>query len=372
MDLMETHESHACSHCGKAAKMICVGCKGMPDGSQGQMEVRYCGAECQKEDWTSHKTLCSAARARKAIYRAGELAKAVSHIFTRTKYKMIIKEVKKLGNFWVIYPPSEYKGSKCALHPFPSALFPDKQDADAILEFQSCNAVLDHLHGFLKDLLTGQLHLFTLNETLRLANDITGLCVEVDEVIHNTKNVRIRLVQAYNTGLIGNPSAVDATDYLHSVIRVALKSGDKYILDLTGAQYGWQEVVTPYDIYQQSKIRLIKQVLPFGGTRQFCKERAENTGGMAKWNHRADTAFETALNDLLKSWQQGNMSLSTLLRLPDDEFEKQQAELLEMLESGMQIYRNYMIETGAMDLKGDIVIGGLDRRFKDLTGRAIN
>ena len=78
--------------------MVCVGCKGTPDGSQGQMEVRYCGTECQKENWTSHKTLCSAARARKAVYRAGELAKAVSHVFNRTKYKMIIKEVKKFSD----------------------------------------------------------------------------------------------------------------------------------------------------------------------------------------------------------------------------------------------------------------------------------
>ena len=372
MDLVGKHDSHACSHCGNPAKMICVGCKGMPDGSQGQMEVRYCGTKCQKEDWTSHKTLCSAARARKAIYRAGELAKVVSHLFTRTKYKMVIKEVKKFGNVWIIYPPSEYKGSKCALHPFPSALFANKQDADAILEFQSCNAVLDHLHGFLKDLLTGQLHLFTVNETLRLANDITGLCAEVDEVIHFTKNVRVRLIQAYNTGLTSNPSAVDATDYLHSVIRITSKNGDKYVMDLTGAQYAWQEIVTPYDIYQQSKIRLIQQVLPFGGTRQLCKERAENTGGIAQWHHRADIGFETALNDLLRFWQQGNMSLSTLLRLPDDQFEKQQAGLLEMLEAGLQTYRKFMTETGAFDLKGDIIIGGFDRKFKDVTGKAIN
>ena len=42
---------------------------------------------------------------------------------------------------------------------------------------------------------------------------------------------------------------VDTTDYLHSVIRITSKNGDKYILDLTGAQYGWQETVTPDDIY---------------------------------------------------------------------------------------------------------------------------
>ena len=140
--------------------MICIGCKGVSDGSKGQMEVRYCGNECQKEDWASHKTICSAAKAWKAIYRAGELAKGVSHIFNQTKYKMIIKEVKKFGDVWIIYPPTptEYTGGKCGLHPFPSDLFSNKQEAEAILEFQSCNAVLDHL-------LRGQLHVITVNET---------------------------------------------------------------------------------------------------------------------------------------------------------------------------------------------------------------
>ncbi|KAK0507517.1 hypothetical protein JMJ35_010040 [Cladonia borealis] len=311
MDLMGTHESHACSHCGKAAKMGCVGCKGMPDGSQGQMEVRYSRQEPGK-----------------AIYRAGELAKAVSHVFNRTKYKMIIKEVKKFSDVWIIYPPSEYKGSKCVLQPFPSGLFSNKQEADAILEYHNCNAVLDHLHGFLRCLLT-------------------GLFAEVDEVVHFTKNNRFRLMRAYNTG------DVDVTDYSHNVIRITLKNGDKYIMDLTGAQYGWQETVTPCDMYQQAKIRQIREVLPFWGTRQFCKERAEKTGEMAQWQHDIDVDFETVLNDLLKSWQQGNM-------------------LLETLEAGLQSYKKFMTENGAFDAPGNIVVGGFDKNFTDVTGKAIN
>ena len=159
MDSVGKQESLSCSHCGKAAKMICAGCKGLPDGLHGQMEVHYCGTECQKTHWANHKPSCNAARARKAIYRAAELAKAVCHVFLRTKYKSIIKEVKKFDNLWIICPPSEYKGGKCALQPFPSALFSNKQDADAVLEFQNCNAVLDHLHEFLKHLLTGQSYL---------------------------------------------------------------------------------------------------------------------------------------------------------------------------------------------------------------------
>ena len=128
--------------------------------------------------------------------------------------------------------------------------------------------MLDHLHGFLRHLLAGQLHFFCVDEILSIANNIIGLCAEVDEINHSTKNTRVRLMQAYIEGRI------DATDYFHSVLRVTLKHGDKYILDLTGAQYGWQEIVTPYDIYQQSKIRLIEEVLPFWGHTSILQEES--------------------------------------------------------------------------------------------------
>lgn len=372
MDSAGKHESLGCSHCGKAARMICVGCRGLPDGSQGQMEVHYCGTECQKKDWASHKPLCNAARARKVIHRAANLAKAVSQLFLRIKYKMIIEEVKKYGNVWIICPPSQYKGGKCVLHPFPSALFSNKEDADAVLEFQACNAVLDHLHAFLKQLLIGKYSLFLMDETLRIANDIIGICSEIDEILYFTQNTRLRLMQAYNTDPTSNTRNFDATDYPHSIIRLTLKNGDRFVLDLTGAQYGWQEILTPYDQYRQSKIRQIKEVLPFGGARRFCKERAEKSGGTAKWHHQADIGFETALNVQLNRWQQQNMSLTTLLKLPNDLFVRQQAGLLDMLEAGMQIYRDVMVESGTLDLEGDIVIGGFDRKFKDATGKAIN
>ena len=238
MDSAGKHESRGCSHCGKAAKMVCKGCRGLPDGSEGQMEVHYCAIECQKKDWASHKASCSAARDRKAIYRAAKVAKAVSHVFLRVKYNMIIQEVKKFDHTWILCPPSEYKGGKCALQPFPTALFPDKEDADAVLEFQACNGILDHLHGFLEQLLTGQWHLFMLDEIWRWANQALGICSEVDEVVHFKKNARRRLLQAYNTGTPSNQLGIDATDHVHSVIRVTLKNGDKYVLDLAGAQYG--------------------------------------------------------------------------------------------------------------------------------------
>ena len=44
-----------------------------------------------------------------------------------------------------------------------------------------------------------------------------------------------------------------------------------------------------------------------------------------------------------------------------------------MLETGMQKYKDVIAETGAMDVDGGIIVGGYDRKFKDITtGEAIN
>ena len=207
---------------------------------------------------------------------------------------------------------------------------------------------------------------------MKLANEIIGICLEIDEVVYFTQNTRLRLMQAYIIDRTSNECGVDETDYAHSVIRITLKNGDKYILDLTGAQYGWKEILTPYNQYRQSKVRQIKEVLSFGGTRQYCKQRAEKSGGMAQWQHLTDIGFESTVNDIMKLWQQWNMPLTTLLKLPDDQFQQQQAGLLEMLEAGMQKYKDIIAETGAMDLGEDVIVGGYNRKFKDITGKAIN
>ena len=66
------------------------------------------------------------------------------------------------------------------------------------------------------------------------------------------------------------------------------------------------------------------------------------------------------------------MSFTALLKLPDGQFGRQQAGLLCMLEAGMQKYKEFIIVTGALDLKGDIVIGGFDRKFQDINGKPMN
>ena len=153
-----------------------------------------------------------------------------------------------------------------------------------------------------------------------------------------------------------------ATDYAHSVIRIRLKNGESYVIDMTGAQYGWYETTTPWDIYERNRVLSIKGVHPFGYNRHVCTNKAEELGGQAKWYHDADATFSRALDDIAAGWQQGNLSLGTMLKLPDVEFGKEQAAFLESLEGSLQKFKDDLMDKGALDIQDDIVTGGLDRK----------
>ena len=107
-----------------------------------------------------------------------------------------------------------------------------------------------------------------------------------------------------------------------------MKNGETYALDMAGAQYGWHESVTPWQLYNTSRVRGIKDVLPFGGTRVFCKTRADNMGGQRKWIHTIKENFAESVDNAMAKWQRSNVSSSDLLRLPEHEFQKEQASLL--------------------------------------------
>ena len=246
-------------------------------------------------------------------------------------------------------------------------MFPRQRDAAAILDFQCCSGALDHLHDFMQQLLKGQSKsTLTSYHALSTAKRRIGLCTDVDEVNHHKRNTQRRIMLGYNTGQI------DATDYAHSIIRVTMKTGEKYVIDLTGAQYGWYETIIPWHTYEKNRVQPIREVQRFGYTRKFCEERAAKSGGLAKWNHDADKSFTKALNDIVEGWQAGNMSLSAMLKLPEAELEKKRTSFLETVKEGMQRFRIFMKDIGALDLKGGIFVGALDRKFKTFDGKEVN
>ncbi|KAK4692435.1 hypothetical protein P7C71_g4767, partial [Lecanoromycetidae sp. Uapishka_2] len=322
---------HSCVKCGGAATSVCKGCKSMPDGAGGTINIYYCGGACQKAHWSTHKAQCKLAQIRQALYRAGDLAKAMFQMMRKVTWKTKFSKMEKASNLWIMHHPAKYTGKSFML-PFQSVMFPEKQDEEAILSWLSCADAVDHMHYFVKFLLK-------------------DFCSEVDEISHLTKNTKLRIFQRFISG------GLDGTDYAHTVIRATLKNGEKYIMDMTGAQYRWPETITPWEQYQDVKIASIKQILPFGGTAAFCKKRAEDMAGHRLWVHQVDNSFAEALGQLLNIWQKMNLSLGAMLNLPDSDFRAKRMALLGSVENDLQMFKAYNEQIGQYDIKGEVTWG---------------
>ena len=150
---------------------------------------------------------------------------------------------------------------------------------------------------------------------------------EVDEVAFGTKNEHLNIKQTLADG------KVDSTDFAHTVIRVTLKNDERYAIDMTGAQYYWPETITPWDQYQNTKIACIREVYPFGGTVDFVKKIVENVGSSRLLAHKIVAQYVNELDDVIRIWQQMDISLSVMFKLPEGVFIKRREDLLNLVEA---------------------------------------
>lgn len=162
----------------------------------------------------------------------------------------------------------------------------------------------------------------------------------------------------------------DGTDYSHTVIRVTVKNGDVYVLDMAGAQYGWHEPVIPWPLYNASRVRDIKDVLPFGGTTQIYRTRATETGGQFQWVVGIMEIFAVEVVVAVVGWQGHNISLSDLLRLPEHEFQKKRTSLISYVDDNLQRSKAFRESRGDFEISGGFK-PGIERKFTNSSGLSI-
>ena len=149
------HDAHQCSNCQKSATHTCKGCKATPNATDDQLSSTwYCGAVCQKANWTEHKAACKAAQARQALYRAGDIAQQIFYQYSKITYMWHPGRIEKIGTTWLIHP-RVYTGTS-QLMPFPYEIFPDVYDQAALLTYQSCSNAVSMMHNVVKALLRGK------------------------------------------------------------------------------------------------------------------------------------------------------------------------------------------------------------------------
>ena len=63
------------------------------------------------------------------------------------------------------------------------------------------------------------------------------------------------------------PMDPDEKDYSHEILRVTLKSGEDFVIDITWAQHGFHDPLYPCHQYLKERIQSVKRVVAFGTSR---------------------------------------------------------------------------------------------------------
>lgn len=72
--------------------------------------------------------------------------------------------------------------------------------------------------------------------------------VDVKEIFHPVSGVKrtVRLCTPSSDNLF--------SAFKHNSLRLVLRNGEVWVIDITGSQYGWTEICTPWDDYKKAKI----------------------------------------------------------------------------------------------------------------------
>ncbi|KAJ4137508.1 hypothetical protein NW768_003095 [Fusarium equiseti] len=222
----------SCNNCGLDAPLRCAGCKGAPSYHNGEgLNVSYCSRECQKADWPHHKTACRKLKERKSLLRAVALLKAtmISH-----------REVQYNWNLTKIEPRDEALFLKLnrKRYGLPRPVkFPDHLTSNA----EHKEAALLKRMGLKTICVLG-----TMTRTL------------LEGLVSDLKVVKVRIANPPYPAILDPADANAFHNFMdpgeHMIVLVTLwSSHEKWVVDITGCQFGFKGALFPFEKYISEK-----------------------------------------------------------------------------------------------------------------------
>ncbi|KAI1329467.1 hypothetical protein F5Y16DRAFT_417855 [Xylariaceae sp. FL0255] len=233
----------SCANCSKPlSTWQCDACspsesKSIPEYTPGDVGITYyCSLDCLEIDRLQHEPHCELRRKRQRLYRAAEVFQFVLLAYRECIFDMDITRI-------------DYRDGELRLHRLrPSASprlpfgpFPPLMDSVilrmATLASGQCGTMLALLGRLSEFLLSG-----------------TASSTEIVNLVIRRPNFRTRLV----TGPLFPAFSAVSEKYFHTVLKVRLRNHDNsitedWILDPAGCQYGFTEVMMPYEKYLRTR-----------------------------------------------------------------------------------------------------------------------
>lgn len=131
----------------------------------------------------------------------------------------------------------------------------------------------------------------------------------------------------------GHESDSAKSEYV--TFRITINEDEDYALDITGAQFGFYDPLTPWASYQQNRIETLGRVRNLTSLRDGYRVRSKKFGQRKGWDvTRKSQNGELAKSFALawESWQVENEALSAMLELCEGAFRKRQGELLDFID----------------------------------------
>ncbi|KAG4434740.1 hypothetical protein IFR05_009766 [Cadophora sp. M221] len=288
MDSATPPVTSACAQCSKSAIRICAGCRDAPVITGGIQSIHYCSNECQVADWPTHKMICKGLKYRKILYRAGATLQQIFYLYREQVFDTVFtKFEEKDGKFYI------HEGATTTPHNNNHASLPLPFPHDL------CGSV-EHKQAMLVHRTSGE------------ANNLSSpdIASSITEISFKLKNPSHELV------IIG-PNGENLPHTPQTMLLVTLKhSGEKYVVYLAGAIFGFHQPVHPWADFEARHVRTGEGAAPTE-TESFGHAR----GAFLRVIHVMEgLEFGSVLD-----WEeQGSLTVKALIDLSEEQFKLKQ------------------------------------------------
>ncbi|KAJ7636661.1 hypothetical protein FB45DRAFT_907040 [Roridomyces roridus] len=210
-----------CVKCGDPGSKRCSRCWDAPEYRPGDANpTRYCSTECQKADWVAHKSHCTTLSRRTKLLRAATILRAALLAYRERFFDIPLSKI-ELGKDGAVL----YLYRDVSPRPFPNGLTHDSKHKEAALTHNMCTLAFAMLGPLTRKLLAG------------VASSIESLDLQIEKPVFRT-----HLVEYLADG-------IDSNGGPHTVLIVRLHNNEAWIIDTAGTQYGFKEVLVPFERY---------------------------------------------------------------------------------------------------------------------------